>query len=83
MEIKEFTYHDKHGVLYRIVEPLYCTPETNVTVYVTYTGIKILKKFKNLKHYILVMTSSPVGIFDDNKDVCIKKWHLFSPTYQS
>ena len=27
--------------MYRIVEPLYYTPETNITLYVKYTGIKI------------------------------------------
>ena len=26
--------------MYRIVESLYCTPETNITLYVNYTGIK-------------------------------------------
>lgn len=30
--------------MYRIAESLDCTPETHVTMYVTYTGIKI-KKF--------------------------------------
>ena len=39
--IKEYTYHDEHWVIYRIVESLYCTPETNMTLYVKYTGIKI------------------------------------------
>ena len=29
--------------MYRIVESLYCTPETNITLYVNYTGIKIKK----------------------------------------
>ena len=28
-------------VMYRIVESLYCTPETNITLYVNYTEIKI------------------------------------------
>ena len=31
--------------MYRIVEPLYRIPETNISLYVNYTGIKI----KNLK----------------------------------
>ena len=30
--------------MYRIVESVYCTPETNITLYVNYTRIKI--KFK-------------------------------------
>ena len=36
----EYTY-DEHWVMYRIVESLYCTPETNFTLYVNYIGIKI------------------------------------------
>ena len=32
---------------YRIVESLYCTPETHVTLYVNFTGIKILNLIKN------------------------------------
>ena len=30
-------------VISGIVESLYCTPETNITLYVNNTGIKILK----------------------------------------
>ena len=34
--------------MYRIVESLYCTPETNITLYVNHTGIKVkIKIFKN------------------------------------
>ena len=32
MGIKEDTYHDEYRVMYRIVESLYCTPETNMTL---------------------------------------------------
>ena len=43
----QYTYitwaHDEHWLMYRIVEPLYCIPETNRTLYVKYTGIKIFK----------------------------------------
>ena len=37
---------DEHWVMYGIVESLYSTLETNITLYVNYTGIKIkfLKK---------------------------------------
>ena len=35
----KYSYHDEHWVKYEIVESLYCTPETNITVYVNYTGI--------------------------------------------
>ena len=35
-----YTYHDEHWVMYRIVESLYCTPETNITLNVNYTGIE-------------------------------------------
>ena len=38
---KEYTYHDVHWVMYRIAESLYCTPDTNTTLYVNNTGIKI------------------------------------------
>ena len=38
----ECAYYDEHQVMYRIVESLYCTPETNITYYVNYTGF-ILK----------------------------------------
>lgn len=43
MEIKEGTCHDDHQVLYGIVELLYCPPETNMTLYVNCTEIKIKK----------------------------------------
>ena len=32
--------------MYRIVESLYYTPETNMTLYFNYTGIKLKKKKK-------------------------------------
>ena len=36
--------------MYRIVKSLYCTPETNTTLYLNYTGIKNkqINKFKSL-----------------------------------
>ena len=37
---------DKHWVICGSVESLFCTSETNITLYVNYTGNKIL--FKNL-----------------------------------
>ena len=40
MEIKDCT-GDEHWVMYGIVESMYCTPETNITLYVNYTQIKI------------------------------------------
>ena len=36
----ECTYHDEHWVMYRVIEALCCTPETNITLYVNYTGTK-------------------------------------------
>ena len=42
------TYCNKHWVLYRIAEPLYCTPETNLTLYVDYIRIKIFLKRRQL-----------------------------------
>ena len=45
MGIKEDTC-DKHPVMYGRVESLCCTPETNITLYVNYTGVK---NFQTLK----------------------------------
>lgn len=45
MGIKEYTC-DEHWMMYGIVELLYRTAETNITLYVGYTGIKIQKKKK-------------------------------------
>ena len=39
---------DEHQVLYSVVELLYCTPETNTTQYVNYSGIQILKLSENI-----------------------------------
>ena len=36
-------------MMYRIFESLYCTPETNIILYVNYTGIEIFQ----IKKYIL------------------------------
>ena len=47
MRIKEYIY-DEHYVMYRIVESLNCTPETCITLYVSYTAIKIKKERKKL-----------------------------------
>ena len=41
MGIKECTCHDEHRVMCGSVESLDCTPETNITLYVNYTEIKI------------------------------------------
>ena len=49
MRIKEYTYHDEHWVMYRIVESLCCSPGTNITLYVNSTGINInIKKVRRL-----------------------------------
>ena len=40
MGIKEDTCRDEHWVVHRISELLYGTPETNLTLYVNYTGNK-------------------------------------------
>ena len=34
------TGEDEHGIIYRIVGSLYCTPETTITLYVNHAGIK-------------------------------------------
>ena len=38
---KEYIYSDKYRVMYKIVESLYRTPESNITPYVNYTRVKI------------------------------------------
>ena len=43
MGIKGCTCPGEYRVIYRIIEPLYFTPEANVTLYVNYFGMKILK----------------------------------------
>lgn len=40
---EEDTCLDEHGVMYDIVESLYCGHETVLTLYVNHAGIKILK----------------------------------------
>ena len=35
----------EHSIIYKLVESLCCTPETNVTLYVTYTQIYIFIKY--------------------------------------
>ena len=39
-----YTYHDEHQAVYRIVKSLLCTFETNKILYVDYTSIKIKEK---------------------------------------
>ena len=41
MEVKECALCAEHWVMDGSVESLHCTPETNITLYVSYTGIKI------------------------------------------
>ena len=36
---EEDIYCDEHWVMHRIAEALYYTPESNMTLYVNYTGI--------------------------------------------
>ena len=44
----------KHSIMYKIVESLCCTPETNITLHVNYT-----KKLKKIKEYPHKWTSVP------------------------
>ena len=44
--------HDEHWVMYGSVESLYCTPETNITLYVNYTGIKTISHTDELKNTV-------------------------------
>ena len=50
---QEYAYTDEHWVMYKIVELLYCIPETNITLYVNYTWIfknGIWNKIYNIYH---------------------------------
>lgn len=68
MGIKEYTCHDDHWAIYGIAEPLSCTPETNITLYVNWNSNKDLKKQrdqieretreKNAKYKIKLMEKS-------------------------
>lgn len=40
----DYIYHGKHWVIYKIVEYIYCIPESNKTLYVNYTSITECKK---------------------------------------
>ena len=51
----DYTYHDEHQVMCRSVESLYCIPETNITLYVNSTGIKMQNFKKSNKMYICDM----------------------------
>ena len=48
MGIKKGTW-DEHQVMYASVESLYCTPETNITLYVNYPGINFFLIVKTWK----------------------------------
>ena len=46
MGIKACTCGDAHRLMYETVKSLYGTPETNITLYVNCTGIKIKNSMK-------------------------------------
>ena len=56
--------------MYAIVESLYCTPETNITLYVNCTGIKIKhivkKKTENLSQLSIDVTSLVLKMEEGN-----------------
>ena len=41
---EQYTYPYEHWVMYGIVKSLHCTPETNRTLCINYTGILFLKR---------------------------------------
>jgi len=51
-------YCDKHQVMYRTVESLYCTPETNITVYVI-LRLKKKKTMVALTYAVTINTQGP------------------------
>ena len=51
-----------HQVLYESVESLYCTPETNITLYVNQLEFKLKKKEKNGKAmWIFLEARKPIN----------------------
>ena len=68
--------YDEHGVMYRIVKLLFCTPETNITLYVNYISIKKKKKKKVLCNFCKSCKSSVS--FDGLPQLPIQKiYHYF------
>ena len=49
--------------MYGIVESLYYIPETNITLYVKYTGVK-QKKNNELTSFLVIFPPFPCVIFD-------------------
>ena len=48
MGIKESTSLDEHWEMYGIVKSVYCIPETKITVYTNYKGIKRKEREKKI-----------------------------------
>ena len=44
-----YVYRGEHLAVYRIMESLYCTPETTITLYVSYPSLIKIKRKKNKK----------------------------------
>ena len=55
---EEDIYHDDHWVMYRTAESLCCAPETNITLYVSYSGIKKIIIHENFVLPIEITTHS-------------------------
>ena len=54
-EDSEHTHFDEHWVIYGIVESLYYNPETNITLYINYTGIKNKKERKSIFTVLIIL----------------------------
>lgn len=50
---EEHTFHDEHGVVYRTVESLYCTPKIKIILYVNYARIFKKLLFQKRKHILI------------------------------
>ena len=89
--IQECTYHDEHRVMYRIVETLYHTPETDITLYVNYTrieknlirrkkylGVNLTKEAKDLhtENYKTLMEESEDNKRKDTLNSCIGRFYI-------
>lgn len=49
--VGNYTYHGGHSIMYRILESLNCTQDTNMTLCIKYTSIKNRRKFIDFSLY--------------------------------
>lgn len=47
-----YTLNDEHWVMYRIIESLYCTPETDIRLYVTILELETNSSNNTPPHFL-------------------------------